>query len=312
MYSTFFPLIRYGEPGLKDRLLAKNIYVGMAGEYYHFYGANRELVTKHANYFTPETSMKMIYTQPLPGMWDFSYADQLVAQCHANGVYIHGHTAMWHMQNPDWLELTMMDLPYAEQEIILKEHVNQVISHYAADCPSFDVVNEFGAAFTSLSWGKYLGMDAPFIAFNEARKVSKACKLFYNSFFPTPEDDALAVDLVNYCDGLGIQLHLSAWRDYSDLFSRIEKLVEYYASRGKDVRFTEVTVLGESEEVTESVVSTFRKIIRLLLSFDGAVSGITFWGVKYPAWGGRHVLFDRNLNPTAAYHAVVDEIISSN
>lgn len=311
MLKTFFPFISRSEPGLKDRLFDKRIYVGMAGEYYHFDGSEtRNLIIKHANYFTPEVSMKMVNTQALPGFWDFSYADKLVERCHSNGIYIHGHTALWHMQNPDWLELTMMDIPYEERVFILETHVAQVVEYYAADCPSFDVVNEFGAALTNFAWGKYLGMDAPFIAFSAARKVSKACKLFYNSFFPTPDDDALAMDLVDYCDGLGVQLHLTAWKDYTDLFSRIERLVEYYVSRGKDVRFSEVTVYGgETEEVTPAVVDMFRKITRFLLSFDGAVSGITFWGVKYPAWGGRHVLFDRSGQPTAAYTAVIDEIL---
>ena len=104
-----FPFIGKHAPALKDLFAQRGIRFGMAGEYYQFESSvSLPIVTRHAATFTSEVSMKMEYTQPVSGMWNFTYADKLVQYCQYYGIAVHGHCGVWHMQNPDWLPAALV------------------------------------------------------------------------------------------------------------------------------------------------------------------------------------------------------------
>ena len=61
------------------------------------------LIKTHFNSITPENVLKWQLVHPEPDTYDFEPADRYVAFGEANGMFIVGHTLVWHNQTPDWV-----------------------------------------------------------------------------------------------------------------------------------------------------------------------------------------------------------------
>lgn len=307
MNNIFFPIIHGGLVSLKDAFSKRGIVFGMAGEHTSFdnWGG---LIKTHAASMTTEVSLKMEFTQPVQDMWSFLYADALVEKCHAEGITVHGHCVMWHMQNPAWLFPTLETMTYDERQNVLYKHVKNLVSHYKDKLVGLDLVNEYGAILEYGSWGAYLGRDCVPFAYNVARQYAGDMKLYYNSFFPSEEDVDLAISLLPLVDGIGIQLHLYYGQNLDAHFTKLRRLIEACRAANKPVRFSECTVLNAPDGTMDDVVYMWRRIVRFAMEYPFTVVALTQWGVKYPAWDGRHVLFDREGKPTLAFYAVIDEL----
>jgi GH35 family endo-1,4-beta-xylanase len=173
-----------------------------------------------------------------------------------------------------------------------------------------DVVNEAGAILDGGGWIKYLGYDCVDFAFETAHGVDPGMPLYYNSFFASAEDEALAVYLLenDLADGIGIQLHLEASTDYQEKFLRAERLLRCCRKNHKTARISEVTVY-DPENNLEHIGIIFRDTAFLAKDNRDVVTDYTVWGVKYPAWNGRHVLFDSKGKQTPAYYGIVNELV---
>ena len=309
MFNTYLPIVMHSEYGLKEYFANRDIEFGMAGEYSSFDSSVQyPLIHRHAATFTTEVSIKMAYTQATRGVWDFSYADKTIARAKADGKKVHGHCAVWHIQNPPWLEPTLETVSLDEGYNILEEHVMNTVSHFAPQCDSMDIVNEYGAVMDGYGWGKYLGNTVAPYAMDIANKYKGDCKLYYNSFFDSDIDANFAINMLPYVDGIGVQLHLAVAKDYRDKLDRIARVLQACKDVGKPARFSECTVLKGVDGTMEDVARVWRDIVRFALGWGGTVINVTQWGVKYPAWGYRHVLFDDKGLPTIAYDAVVEEL----
>lgn len=309
MNKIFFPIVHGGLVSLKDAFSKRGIVFGMAGEYTSFESSVQyPLIKRHAASMTTEVSLKMEFTQPVQDMWSFLYADALVEKCHAEGIAVHGHCAMWHMQNPAWLFPTLETMTYEERQGVLYKHVKNIVLHYKDKLSGLDLVNEFGAVFESMGWGAYLGADCIPFAYNVARQYGGDLKLYYNSFFPNDDDIDLAINLLPLVDGVGIQLHLEVGENLDVRFARLRRLIEAYRAANKPVRFSECTVLKTPDGTLDDVAYVWRRIVRLAMEYPFTVIALTQWGVKYPAWNYRHLLFDKEGKPTPAFYAVVDEL----
>lgn len=88
-----------------DRLIKdafKNSFlVGMAGDLPSRYSEEElELAAEHFAAITPENCMKPERVHPGEDRWDFERSDALVDWAQKNGMTIHGHTLVWHAQQP--------------------------------------------------------------------------------------------------------------------------------------------------------------------------------------------------------------------
>src|SRR5512133_1174655 len=61
-----------------------------------------ELVTRQFNTISPENVLTWALVHPQLGRYDFGPADQYVAFGEANGMFVVGHTLVWHSQLPRW------------------------------------------------------------------------------------------------------------------------------------------------------------------------------------------------------------------
>ena len=267
--------------------------------------ARRQIIINHANIVTTANALKMMYTQPEQGVFDFSKGDTIVEAAHALGIDVHGHTASWHMQNPEWLVKGGFN---GEQLApILKDHVNTLSQHYKGKLVSLDTANEsYIKPDGSIFGGPWQPLEEDYVRLSfEYAQID--CPVMYNSFYPHPEheyDKALETLDKGWADGIGIQLHL--WDgSYEATLAHTESFLKQIRQRGSWCRFSEISVLAGSDWA-QSIV--YAEITALAIKYADVVRGFIVWDVKDPGWRGRVTLFDEQGQPKPAYAAVIEEL----
>src|SRR5690606_33158651 len=102
------------------------------------------IVLQHFNTITAENVMKAEVVNPEPGVFNFAPADAFVEFGEKNGMYIIGHTLVWHNQTPAWFfqnEKGEANTP-AQQIERMRQHIEVVAGRYAGRVHAWDVVNE--------------------------------------------------------------------------------------------------------------------------------------------------------------------------
>lgn len=310
LHEVYLPIVRNEIPALKDVFAQHGVRFGMACEASSFDSSvQAPLIKSHCAVCVPEVSGKMVRTQPDRGRFDFTYLDSLIERCQAHGIDVFAHTALWHIQNPDWLVPALDAAGPFERWWLMQNHVETLVRHLDGRVIGLDLVNEAGAVGTGMGWGQYLGMAFVEQAFEIAHRAAPEVPMYYNSFFDSDDDADLAIRLmpIMEVEGIGVQLHLVTNQDYSAKFERVRRIMSASKAHGLPVRFSEVTVLDPLGD-DKRVAAIYADTIRLMLEYPGVVTDYVTWGVKFPAWNNRHVLFDRSGKPTKAFWAVVNEL----
>ena len=76
------------------------------------------LIARHFNTITPENDLKWERINPEPGGYRFDRADRFVAFGEKHGMFIVGHTLVWHSQTPKWVFEESPGVP-ASRELLL-------------------------------------------------------------------------------------------------------------------------------------------------------------------------------------------------
>lgn len=104
----------------------------------------RKLITNQFNSLTAENEMKPALLQPNEGEFDFTFSDHLIDFANHNDISVRGHTLVWHNQCPDWMfknnQGTLIDRTTLLNR--MDKHIETVVSRYAGQIDSWDVVNE--------------------------------------------------------------------------------------------------------------------------------------------------------------------------
>ena len=276
----------------------------------------RPIIEKHAAIVTTEVALKMKFTQPEQGVFDFSEADAIVAYADELGIGVHGHTASWSLQNPEWL--TDGNFSRYELEQILTNHVRTLSQHYDGRLISLDSANEgfLGCGpWCPLGTNTYVGISFvaasqpyPYPAPDGALR-DPTVPLIYNSLFFDRAEENYALALLDNgtIDGIGIQLHLVASTDWEAHLTRVDKFLYRIRQHGGYARFSEVGVhmhLGEEQAQAE----VYAAVTALAIKHKDIVKDFVVWGVKDPAWRGDVTLFDRAGNPKPSYYAMMEEL----
>ena len=149
------------------------------------------LLERDCNILVPENELKWEALRPTASTFDFARADAMLAYAKSKGMEMRGHTLLWYVQErfPTWLETYDYGVaPRTEAERLIREHVTQVATHYAADITSWDVVNEAidGATggLRQHSMSAAVGGDPSLLdlAFQTARDVLPGAELVYNDY----------------------------------------------------------------------------------------------------------------------------------
>jgi endo-1,4-beta-xylanase len=308
-------------PGHSLRYLGeqRGILVGTAvrGDVLKSNRAYRELVAEQFSSLTPENEMKWETSEPSRGRFDFGPGDEIVDAARAAGQAVRGHTLVWHAQYPGWLkELSAKELADAT-----REHIRQMMSHYAGRVGVWDVVNEAitddGGLRQSI-FERRLGPGYIAGAFVTAREADPHAKLYINEIGAEsigPKSNRL-LEVVRGLktagvpiDGVGFQVHSNLRGVPSDFVANAQR----FKALGLEVAITEADVglrLPASASELQRQAGVYRTIVRDCLAIGCA--SLTFWGFTdgrswipetQPGMGAA-TLLDEELHPKPAFRAV--------
>jgi endo-1,4-beta-xylanase len=183
-------------PTLKDAY--KNDFrIGVAINQRQFTGEDTNgaaLINAQFNSISPENVLKWETVHPRPGTngYNFEPGDRYVEFGEKHGMYIIGHTLIWHSQTPRWVFQDGTNR--ASREVLLermREHIHTVVGHYKGRIKCWDVVNEAvndsGSTtdtnvFRRSPWFTIIGADFIARAFEYAHEADPDAILRYNDY----------------------------------------------------------------------------------------------------------------------------------
>ena len=295
-------------------------------------------LAREFNMVEPEDAMKWWVVRRNPGEFDFGPGDRVVHFAEAHGMKVRGHCLVWGRDNPDWL----LRGNYTPEQLshLLRQHIDQVMKHYAGQVFAWDVVNE---ALDENSEPQHsLWYDQPGIgmagkrtayieqAFRWAHESDPRALLFYNEAEGeglNGKSDAIYDMIKDFrrrgvpIDGVGLQLHISTLDfDVAALAANIARLT----ALGVQVHITELDVslpVNPGGEVLHRdnllrQAQIYRRVVDACLQSPGCTA-IQTWGFtdKY-SWIGSHsrgtqgqaLPLDRTYQPKPAYFAILERL----
>ena len=274
------------------------------------------IVKAQFNSLTPENVMKWEQIHPLPGQYDFAMADRYVAFGEANGMFIVGHTLVWHSQTPPWV--FELDGKPASREVLLqrmREHIGSVVGRYKGRVHAWDVVNEAlneDGTLRQTPWLQIIGEDYLVKAFQFAHEADPAAELYYNDYSLEYTPKRLgAVALVRKLQAAGVKVHGIGTQQHIQLLeptvAQVDETLTAFGALGIKVMITEldVDVLPSAArnldadvssrvaadpalnpytnalpaEVELALADRYAALFAVYCKHRGTLDRVTFWGV---------------------------------
>ncbi len=298
--------------------------------------ADSLLVIDQFDTITDENVLKWEVVHPEPGTYDFEPGDRYVAFGEANGMFIVGHTLVWHSQTPRWVFQNEAGEPKTRDELLalMEEHISTVVGHFKGRVHGWDVVNEALAEDGSLRdspWRRIIGDDFIEKAFEIANAADPDAELYYNDYSlanaPKAEGAArLVLGLIesgHRVDGIGEQGHYKMdWPAPARLDSAIITL----ASVGRPVMITELDIdllparsrdrgadvglrgdmsegldpyaAGLPDSMQQALSDRYVELFRVFMDRSDMVDRVTFWGITdSTSWLNYWPIFGRTSYP---------------
>ena len=199
---------------LKDAF-ANSFLVGAALNAAQFTGEDQRgvaIVKAQFNTVTPENILKWERVHPRLDEYDFAAPDQYVAFGERNGMFIVGHTLVWHQQTPRWVFEDAAGNAVSRDTLLarLRDHIHTVVGRYRGRVKGWDVVNEAveeDGTLRKTPWLTIIGEDYLAKAFQFAREADPQAELYYNDYSVenAPKRDGV-VALVRKLQAQGIRV----------------------------------------------------------------------------------------------------------
>lgn len=305
---------------LKDAFAGK-FYIGAALDSAQIKGRNTaaiRIVKEQFNAIVPENCMKSENIQPQEGVFDFTLPDKFVEFGEQNGMFVTGHTLIWHSQTPPWLFVDRLGNEVSREEMIerMKMHIQTVVGRYKGRIKGWDVVNEAildDGSYRQSKFYQIVGEDFIRLAFEFAHEADPDAELYYNDYsMANPEKRDGVVAMVKKLqqegvriDGIGMQAHIGLTQP--DI-TEFEKSIEAFSALGVKVMITELdlTLLpfpdmnvgaevsasfdyqqkmdpyknGLPDSVNVKFESRYLDFFKLFMKHQDVISRVTQWGVN--------------------------------
>ena len=336
-----------GIPALKD-VFKDDFMIGVALNERQFTEQDTNgaaLVKQQFNATSPENVMKWerIHPRPGPDGYSFEAADRYVGFGEKNGMYIVGHTLIWHSQTPRWVFQGEGTNAATREELLerMRDHIRTVVGRYKGRIKTWDVVNEAlndDGSLRRSPWFRIVGEDYIAKAFEFAHEADPSAELRYNDYSIENERKrngviALVKSLQAQkvpISGLGSQTHanlvspgaeledaaLTAFAELGIPIS-ITELDVNAAQRGQRSQSADVsqnaqtTVGGVVSEANQKLADQYASLFRIFLKHRKNIKLVTFWGLTdRDSWrrAGNPLLFDGEWRPKQpAFDAVIAE-----
>jgi len=216
--------------------------------------AGHDIAIAHFNTITAENVLKAEVVNPQPGVFDWGPADAFVEFGERHGMFIVGHTLVWHNQTPAWFFQDAQGNPNTREAQVerLRSHVEAVAGRYAGRIHAWDVVNEVidnDGSYRPTTWVNAIGDGDELVklSFRFASQYAPGAELYYNDFNawrPAKRDGIMRMIRMLQregirIDGVGMQGH---WGLNYPRNEHIEAAVDSFASLGVKVMITELDV----------------------------------------------------------------------
>jgi endo-1,4-beta-xylanase len=239
------------------------------------------LVKTQYNSIVDENDLKPILIHPNPGPdgYNFGPADAYVRFGTENGMYIVGHTLVWHSQVPNWFfegtagegEKAAAKTPPAggrggfggfgfgritgplatREELIerMREHIHTVVGRYKGKIKVWDVVNEAladrgDALLRDTYWTQIIGPDFIAMAFKFAHEADPDAILRYNDYgLENPAKREKLKKLIKELQDQNVPVHAIGTQTHinvSTTFDQMDEALADLASIGLPVHITEL------------------------------------------------------------------------
>lgn len=214
----------------------------------------REIAIAHFNTITAENVLKAEVVNPRPGEFNWGPGDAFVEFGELHGMFIVGHTLVWHNQTPAWFFTDAQGNPNTReaQTERLRSHIQAVAGRYAGRIHAWDVVNEVIAddgSYRPTTWVNAMGDGDALVklSFRFASQYAPGAELYYNDFNawrPAKRDGILRMIRMLQregirIDGVGMQGH---WGLNYPSTEHVEAAIDSFASLGVKVMITELDV----------------------------------------------------------------------
>lgn len=207
------------------------------------------IVTLHFNTIVAENCMKSEEINPEEGVYMWDDADKFVKYGEERGMFIVGHTLIWHSQLAPWFPLDSAG-NYVAPEVLkerMRKHITTMMTRYKGRVNGWDVVNEAildDGSYRKSPFYEILGEEFIPIAFQYAMEADPDAELYINDYSMTsPAKRDKYVEIVNdmrsrgiRVDAIGIQGHMGM--DYPD-FALLNDAIIAFGTTGAKVMITE-------------------------------------------------------------------------
>ena len=285
--------------------------------------ASVALIVREFNAITPENVLKWERVHPEPDRYDFTPVDQYVAFGEKYGMFVVGHTLVWHSQTPRWVFQNAEGQPLTREDLLgrMKEHITTVVGRYKGRVKGWDVVNEAlneDGTLRQSPWFRIIGPDFIEKAFQFAHEADPAAQLYYNDYnldYPAKRDGAVRLirslqEKGVRIDGVGSQAHHKLT---TPTVAQIDSSLRLLGATGVKVHITELDVdmlppatrnttadvsvragpapdldpykTGLPDSVQQAHAKRYEDVFRVYLQHRGVIDRITFWGVAdHDSW----------------------------
>jgi endo-1,4-beta-xylanase len=275
------------------------------------------LVKTQFNTITPENVLKWESVHPRPGTYDFSAPDQYVAFGERNGMFVVGHTLVWHNQTPRWVFQDATGKPVTRDTLLarMRDHIRTVVGRYRGRIKGWDVVNEALDEDGSLRrspWFTIIGEDYIAKAFQFAHDADPTAELYYNDY--SVENAAKrngAVQLITKLRAQGIPVAAIGLQGHDKLDwptpAQQDSTIVALAKLGVKVNITELDVdvlppaiqnrtadvnaraeldpsanpyaAGLPDAVQQALAARYAALFQVFVKHQDVIDRVTFWGV---------------------------------
>ncbi|KAK3899434.1 glycoside hydrolase [Staphylotrichum tortipilum] len=244
---------------------------------------------------TPTNGMKWLFTEPQPGLFNFTEGDYVADLAGTTRKLLRCHALVWHNQLAPWVDAANTTWTKATLSAAITRHIRAVAGYYRGRCYAWDVVNEAldedGTYRKSLFYN-VLGEEYIKLAFRVAAEVDPGAALYYNDYGierPASVKTAGAKRLVKMLkdagirvDGIGMQAHLHA--DVHPSEADLVATGEAYSELVREVAYTELDVRIEmpvNETNLAWQTDAYQAVVGACIKVKKCV-GITLWDFYDP------------------------------
>jgi endo-1,4-beta-xylanase len=324
MKSIILPLLfaalsAHAQPTLKDTF--QGIFrIGAAVNQSQFSEQDARalpIIKAQFNTISPENVLKWESVHPRSDGYAFDAPDRYVAFGEKNGMFIIGHTLVWHSQTPRWVFQDDKGAPLDRDALLkrMREHILTVVGRYKGRIGGWDVVNEAlneDGTLRKSTWLTIIGEDYLTKAFEYAHEADPKAELYYNDYSverPAKRDGAVA--LIKKLQAAGIKVAAIGLQGHDKMdwptLEDQDAAIAAFEKLGIKVNITEfdIDVLpsatqqrtadvslsveaqaklnpykdGLPDAVQQALAQRYADLFGVFLKHRGTVSRITFWGV---------------------------------